>query len=99
MGILSDQYQEDWKSRLRRKKDAIFTNCRSGTLARRQVTLLENSVYRGEGGKYNIWGDLAILVILTWRMILRYSIVRRTTRSHTYFPPNQKGTLAKGGLI
>ncbi len=50
MGISSDKYQEDWKSGLRREKYLCFGNFRSGTPARRQVTLLEKCVYRGEGG-------------------------------------------------
>ncbi len=51
MGIPSDKYQEDWKLRLRReKKGLFFTNFRSATPARRQVTLLANCVYRGQGG-------------------------------------------------
>ncbi len=44
MGIPSDKYQKDWKSRLRRERYKFFTNFRSGTPARRQVTL-ENCVY------------------------------------------------------
>ncbi len=34
-------------------KDLIFTHFGIGTPARRQVTLLENCVYRGEDGEYN----------------------------------------------
>ncbi len=33
-------YQKDWKSRLRREKVLFFTNFRSGTPARREVTLV-----------------------------------------------------------
>ncbi len=43
MGISSDKYIADWKSRLRREETKFFTNFRSGTPARRQVTL-ENCV-------------------------------------------------------
>ncbi len=42
-------YQKGWKSRLRRERYTFFTNFRSGTPARRQVTL-ENCVYSGQGG-------------------------------------------------
>ncbi len=50
MGILSDKYHDNWNYRLRRGKRFTFTNFRSGTPACRQVTLLENCVYRGQGG-------------------------------------------------
>ncbi len=39
MGIPKDKYQKDWESRLRRAKVLFFTNFRSGTPARCQVTL------------------------------------------------------------
>ncbi len=41
MSIPSDQYQEDWKLRLRREKYLSFTNFWFGTPPRRQVTLWE----------------------------------------------------------
>ncbi len=50
MGIPSDNYQENWKSRLRRETDLFFRNSRCGTPARRQVSLFENFVYSGQGG-------------------------------------------------
>ncbi len=39
IGIPSDKFQKDWMSRLRRERYNFFTNFRSGTPARRQVTL------------------------------------------------------------
>ncbi len=43
IGIPSDEYQKDWKPRLRRERYNFFTNFRSGTLVRSQVTV-ENCV-------------------------------------------------------
>ncbi len=37
--------QEDWKSRLRRENDLLFTNFRSGATVGRQITMLENKPY------------------------------------------------------
>ncbi len=49
MGIQSDKYQEDWKSRLRWETVLFFTNFWSGTPARRQVTV-GNCVHNRQGG-------------------------------------------------
>ncbi len=45
---------EDWKSRMYQEKRLISINLRSGTPARRQVTVVGNCVYRGKGWEHNV---------------------------------------------